>query len=179
MNKSLSNLMKRQEGFTAVEIITVVAILSVVAYLVLPLVFPGDALTTQEKADKDLTQISQILKERERIAKLNGNIDGIQIGNPGAYSQYTRVSFEVEVDPAAEALRYCLTGLVDGTVFYHDSITQTTSSTPIGFCLGEDVAPAGGADVESEEETPAAGSETLSDEEAPSLTEQPSTELEQ
>lgn len=140
---------KSESGFTAIELVTAVAVLGVVAYLVLPLVFPSDAASNQEKIVKDLTQISNILEERERIAQLNNSMGSLQVGNPGVFAANSRVAYDVEIDTIAQELRYCLTGVIGSDVYYLDSVSLSVNPTPLGFCLGDEV-PAGDGTPEAE-----------------------------
>lgn len=136
---------KSESGFTAVELVTAVAVLGVVAYLVLPLIFPSDSVSNQQKIATDLTQISNILEERERIAQLNNSVDSLQIGNPGVFAANSRVAYDVEIDTAAQELRYCLTGVIGSDVYYLDSVSLSVNPTPLGFCLGDEVTVGDGA----------------------------------
>lgn len=133
---------RRTEGFTATELVTVIAVLGAVAYLLLPLIFPGDALSDEEKVEKDLNQLSQILEERERIALLNDSLDRVLIGNLGVFSAYSEITYQVDVDTNAGELNYCLIGKVGNTIAYLDSYIRTVGSSPVGFCLPEGEAPA-------------------------------------
>lgn len=138
---------KRNDGFTSSETLTVVAVLGAVAYLLLPLIFPGDALSTEEKAEKDLTQISAIIQERERISVINDALDSMTVGNLGVYASYGEVTFKVEIDENAEEVNYCLIGVFDGVTYYADSYTEGINDTPVGFCLPD-------SDPEAESNTP-------------------------
>lgn len=157
----LNKLMRRrslqanEQGFTASEMVIVIGVLGAIAYLVLPLVFPGDSLTSAQKAEKDLTRISQIINERERISVLNDALDGVVIGNLGVYASHGEVTFNVEIDEGANEINYCLIGLFDGTTYYADSYTTGVSATPVGYCVpdsepGEDIVPDGFEETEGD-----------------------------
>lgn len=135
IRKRMFQVNSNEQGFTASELLIVVGVLGAVAYLVLPLVFPGDSLTTAQKAEKDLTRISQILDERERISVLNDALDVVEIGNLGVYASHGEVTFNVEIDENANEINYCLIGLFDGTTYYADSYTAGVSVTPVGYCV--------------------------------------------
>jgi type II secretory pathway pseudopilin PulG len=129
------SLQANEQGFTASEMVIVIGVLGAVAYLVLPLVFPGDLLTSAQKAEKDLTRISQIIDERERISALNDALDSVAIGNLGVYASHGEVTFNIEIDEGANEINYCLIGLFDGTTYYADSYTTGVSTTPVGYCV--------------------------------------------
>lgn len=156
--------MNRQEGFTASELIASVFVLGAVAYLVLPLVFPGDLLSVEEKLDKDLQQISSILEERERIAVLNDAVESINIGNLGVYAAYSQVTYQVDVDTDAQEIKYCLIAKIDSTVHYLDSISLRSGPSPLGYCAPDapESADAGAATEEGSAESET--SETPADE---------------
>lgn len=129
--------LRRSEGFTVTELITVIAVLGAVAYLLLPLIFSGDTLSVDQKLEKDLNQLSQILEERERIALLNESLDKAQVGNLGVFSEYSEVTYQVEIDTSANEINYCIIAKIDNTVAYIDSYLRTVGNSPVGFCVPE------------------------------------------
>jgi hypothetical protein len=137
MSKKLKAAHADNRGFTASETVTIVAVLGAVAYLLLPLIFPGDSLTTEEKAEKDLTLISDIIEERKRISSLNDALESMTIGNLGVYASHGEVTFKVDIEPDTDEVNYCLIGLFDGTTYYADSYTTGISPTPVGYCIPE------------------------------------------
>lgn len=129
--------LRRSEGFTATELITVVAVLGAVAYLLLPLIFSGETLSVDQKLEKDLNQLSEILEERERIALLNESLDKAQVGNLGVFSEYSEVTYQVEIDTSANEINYCIIGKIDSALAYIDSYLRTVGDSPVGFCIPE------------------------------------------
>jgi len=129
--------LRRSEGFTVTELVTVVAVLGAVAYLLLPLIFSGDTLSVDQKLEKDLSQLSEILEERERIALLNESLDKAQVGNLGVFSEYSEVTYQVEIDTSANEINYCIIGKIDNTIAYIDSYLRVVGDSPVGFCVPE------------------------------------------
>lgn len=114
---------KKSDGFTSIELVTVIAILAAVAYLVLPLVFPSDSKTPKQYIEEDLTNISEILQIRTQTSEVNGiPINEMYIGNLGVYASRAQVKHDIKINPQDRTLTYCLRGEYKGEVLYLESI---------------------------------------------------------
>ena len=116
------NKFKKNDGFTSVELVTVIAILAAVAYIVLPLLFPSDAKTSKQYIEEDLNNISQILQIRTQTSEVNGiPINEMYIGNLGVYASRAQVKHAIKINPQDKTLLYCLRGEYRGEVLYLES----------------------------------------------------------
>lgn len=171
MNKfnNLKKTIKKSEGFTAIELLTGIAILAAVAYLVLPLIFPSDSKTPEQYLEEDLTNVSEILQIRTLSAGANNiPLSEVYIGNLGVFSSKAQIRHAITIDLQSETLRYCLRGEYRGTVLYFESgagILEQPSGTM--ECPGSPISNSDNITEESGESTPS----ELNDTEDPAETE--------
>jgi type II secretory pathway pseudopilin PulG len=162
------NKFKKSDGFTSIELVTVIAVLAAIAYLVLPLVFPSDSKTPKQYIEEDLTNISEILQIRTQTSEVNGiPINEMYIGNLGVYASRAQVKHAIKINPQDKTLTFCLRGEYKDEVIYFES-NAGILATPSGVmdCPG---APAqnstGNGEDSPTEEAPA--EEPSSEEPAP------------
>ena len=116
------NKFKKNDGFTSIELVTVIAVLAAVAYLVLPLLFPSDSKTSKQYIEEDLNNISQILQIRTQTSEVNGiPINEMYVGNLGVYASRAQVKHAIKINPQDKTLLYCLRGEYRGEVLYLES----------------------------------------------------------
>jgi prepilin-type N-terminal cleavage/methylation domain-containing protein len=112
----------KSDGFTAIELLTGIAILAAVAYLVLPLIFPSDSKTPQQYVEEDLTNVSEILQIRTLSAEANNiPLSEVYIGNLGVFGSKAQIRHAITIDLQSEVLRYCLRGEYREQVLYFES----------------------------------------------------------
>jgi type II secretory pathway pseudopilin PulG len=124
MNKftNFRKTINKSEGFTPIELLTGMAILAAVAYLVLPLIFPSDLKTPEQYVEEDLTNVSEILQIRTLSSEANNiPLSEVYIGNLGVFSSKAQIRHAITIDLQAETLRYCLRGEYRGEVLYFES----------------------------------------------------------
>lgn len=121
----------KDDGFTTIELVTGIAILAALAYLVLPLIFPSDSKTSEQYIEEDLETVSEILKIRALSAEANNiPISEVYIGNLGVFSSKSQIRHAINIDPSAKTVEYCLRGEYNGKVLYFESgagLLQTPS----------------------------------------------------
>lgn len=116
--------LKSNDGFTAIELVIVIAVLAAVAYLVLPLVFPSDSKAPEKYIEEDLNSISEILKVREQTSTVNDiPVEDIYIGNLGVFAAKSQVRHTITIDTNKQVLTYCLRGDYKGVTRYYESTT--------------------------------------------------------
>lgn len=122
MFKELRRVTRNQEGFTAIELLTAIAILGAIAYLILPLIFPSDSKTPEQYIEEDLNTVSEILKIRSLSAEANGiPMSEVYIGNLGVFASKSAVNHSITLDPINGTLSYCLRGEYKDKVLFYES----------------------------------------------------------
>jgi type II secretory pathway pseudopilin PulG len=151
--KNLKNTVNKSEGFTAIELLTGIAILGAVAYLVLPLIFPSDSKTPEQYVEEDLTNVSEVLKIRTLSAEANNiPLSEVYIGNIGVFSSKAQIRHAITINLESESLQYCLRGEYRGKVLYFESgaglLPQPSGAME---CPGAPVSNSGDNTVETEQ----------------------------
>lgn len=148
--------LNKEEGFTAIELIIILGVLSVVAYLVLPILFPSDSKTPEEYIEEDLRSISEIINLRQMTSSVNDiDIKDVYIGNLGVYAAKSQVRHSITIDTVNQRLTYCLRGDYRGVTRYLES-TGGMQAQPTGTidCPGFEAEPIPNPDIsDTPEET--------------------------
>jgi competence protein ComGC len=141
--------LKKEDGFTAIELVIILGVLSVVAYLVLPIIFPSDSKTPEQYIEEDLSSISEIINLRQMTASVNDiDVKDVYIGNLGVYAAKSQVRHSITIDTVNQRLTYCLRGDYRGVTRYFESnmgiLSQPSGSMDCpGFEAPENPAPEG------------------------------------
>lgn len=132
MNKR--TYLKSNDGFTAIELLVVLAVISAVAYLVLPILFPSDSKTPEQYIEEDLTSIAEVLTLRQMTAAVNDiKVEDIYIGNLGVYSAKSQVRHSITINTADQEITYCLRGDYRGVTRYYEFPGSAISTEPSGL----------------------------------------------
>lgn len=166
---------KSEEGFTAIELVIVFAVIAAVAYLVLPLLFPSDSKTPEQYIEEDLTSISELLTLRQMTAAVNDiKVEDIYIGNLGVYAAKSQVRHSITINTNDQQLTYCLRGDYRGVTRYYES-TSGIQTQPTGNmnCPGFEATNEDSTSGETSEPTDNSTAETPAEE--PNATEEPNS----
>jgi type II secretory pathway pseudopilin PulG len=130
--KSLRPAVKSARGLSLVEVVVVIFVVSAVAFLAAPIVFPGDSKTADAQVRSDIDLLKQVMDLRMTsydAAKTGGL--GVE-ANIGVYAAYAQFEGKATLDANGKPAFYCLKGThPSGLVLYYTSKDGAVMPTPI------------------------------------------------
>lgn len=130
--KSISPALKSAKGLSLVEVVVVVFVVSAVAFLAAPIVFPGDSKTADSQVRSDIDLLKQVMDLRMTSydAEKTGGL-GVE-ANIGVYAAYAQFQGKATLDANGKPAFYCLKGThPSGLVLYYTSKDGAVTPTPI------------------------------------------------
>lgn len=163
--KTLRPAAKSERGLSLVEVVVVVFVVSAVAFLAAPIVFPGDSKTADAQVRSDIDLLKQVMDLRMTSydATKTGGL-GVE-ANIGVYAAYAQFEGKATLDANGKPAFYCLKGThPSGLVLYYTSKDGAVTPMPIDMTGCPGGVTTGGAKGGS---TPAPSAEPGAPEESP------------